>query len=224
MTYKNPSREQEGQCNIFKRYVKDNGTIIHAEFAKDIEALREYGDALEVLQPTDSKDDTPSPFIQFVNKYEFPSSMHIFLLDYIIRNEINPDKLTSGVYVVDEGAEEASGGFRPSINYLGYTVDSLTVKYVKLTLAVPVDATNLQIREAVKDAKDFIKAKQTELNGSRVARKRFSINAERNNWILDQHNKGLSPKQILHTLPKKWQGTIDTNQDISDIINHIKKR
>lgn len=224
MTNKKPSREQSGLYNLFLRYVKDDGTVIHNEFAEDIKALREYGDNLEAPWPTDGAADTPSPFIQFVKKYEFPASMYMFLLDYVTRNEINPDKLTSGVYVVDEDAGEASGEFDPSINYLGYSVDSLTTKYIKLTLAVPVDAINLQIREAIKDAKDFIKSKQTEANGGRVTRKRFSINAERNNWILDQLNKGLSPKQILHKLPKKWQGTIDTSQDISDIINHLKNK
>jgi hypothetical protein len=219
-----PNREQSGLYNLFARYVKEDGTIIHAGFAKDIEALREYGDNLEALWPSDAEVDTPSPFIQFVNKYDFPSSMHMFLLDYVTDNEINPDKLTSGVYVVDEDTEEASGRFSPSINYLGYSVDSLTTKYIRLTLAVPVDATNLQIKEAVKDAKDFIKAKQTKLNGGRVARKRFSINAERNNWLLEQDSKGLSPKQILHKLPQKWQGTIHTSQDISDILNHLKNK
>lgn len=219
-----PSREQSGLYNLFARYVKDDGTIIHPEFAKDIEALRGYEDNLGALWPNDGTVDTPSPFIQFVNKYDFPPSMHMFLLDYVTRNEINLDKLMYGIYVVDEDTQEASGSFNPGVNYLGYSVDSLTAKYVRLTLAVPVDATNLQIRECIRDAKDFIKSKQTEANGGTVARKRFSINAERNNWILDQRSKGLSPKQILHKLPKKWQGTIDTNQDISDIINHIKKR
>ena len=217
-----PSREQSGLYNLFTRYVKDDGTIIHDEFAKDIKTLREYGDDLEALWPADGTADTPSPFIQFVKKYEFPPSMHMFLLDYVARNEINHDKLTSGVYVVDEDAGEASGEFDPKINYLGYSADSLTTKYIKLTLAVPVDAINLQIREAIKDAKDFIKSRQIEANGGKVARKRFSVNAERNNWILEQRKKGLSPKQILQKLPQKWQGTIHTNQDISDIINHLK--
>jgi len=224
MTNKKPSREQGGLYNLFSRYVKDNGTIIHAKFARDIEALREYGDGLEALWPSDSTSGTPSPFIQFAKKYKFPPSMYMFLLDYVTRNEINPSKLTSGVYVVDEDAEEASGEFDSITNYLGYSADSLTTKYIKLTLAVPVDATNLQIKEAIKDAKDFIKARQTEANGGKVARKRFSVNAERNNWILDQRSKGLSPKQIFHKLPQKWQGTIDTSQDVSDVINHIKDK
>lgn len=219
-----PNREQSGLYNLFVRYVKDDGTIIHPEFAKDIEALREHGDHLEALWPNDGTVDTPSPFIQFVNKYDFPPSMHMFLLDYVTRNEINFDKLTYGIYVVDEDAQEASGNFKPSANYLGYSIDSLTTKYVKLTLAVPVDATNLQIRETIKDANDFIKARQTEANGGRVARKRRILNAERNNWLLDQDKKGLSPSQILHKLPQKWQATIHTSQDISDILNHIKAK
>lgn len=219
-----PNREQSGLYNLFVRYVKEDGTIIHPEFAKDIEALREYGDNLEALWPNDGTVDTSSPFIQFVNKYDFPPSMHMFLLDYVTRNEINFDKLTYGIYVVDEDAQEASGNFNPSANYLGYSIDLLTTKYVKLTLAVPVDATNLQIRETIKDANDFIKARQTEANGGRVARKRRILNAERNNWLLDQDKKGLSPSQILHKLPQKWQATIYTSQDISDILNHIKAK
>src|SRR3989337_1754267 len=106
---KKPSRDQSGLYNLFARYVKDNGTIIHAEFAKDIEVLRVHRDNLEVLWPNDGTVDAPSPFIQFVNKYDFPSSMHMFLLDYVTRNEINLDKLMYGIYVVDEEAQEASG-------------------------------------------------------------------------------------------------------------------
>lgn len=224
MANKKPTREQVGLYNLFNRYVKDDGTIIHSEFSEDIETLRAYGDGLESLWSDDGNPDASSPFIQFVKKYEFPPSMHMFLLDYIARDEINFEKLSYGVYVVDEGMGEASGEFGPTINYMGYVADSLSTKYVNLTLAVPVDATNLQIRETIKDASDFIKARQTEANGGRVARKRPILNAERNNWLLDQHKKGLSPSQILQRLPQKWQATIDTSQDISDILNHIKPK
>lgn len=224
MANKKPTREQVGLYNLFNRYVKDDGTIIHPEFSEDIETLRAYGEGLESLWPDDGNPDASSPFMQFVNKYEFPPSMHMFLLDYIVRGDINLDKLKYGVYLVDDDKREASGEFNPDINYIGFVADSLSTKYVNLTLAVPVDATNLQIREAIKDANDFIKARQNEVNGGRVARKRSILNAERNNWLLDQHKKGLSPSQILQRLPQKWQATIDTSQDISDILNHIKPK
>lgn len=224
MANKKPTREQIGLYNLFNRYVKDDGTIIHPEFSEDIETLRAYGDGLEALWFDDGNPDASSPFIRFVKKYEFPPSMHMFLLDYIARDEINFEKLSYGVYVVDEGMGEASGKFGSAVNYMGYVADSLGTKYVNLTLAVPVDATNLQIREAIKDANDFIKARQNEVNGGRVVRKRPILNAERNNWLLDQRKKGLSPNQILQRLPQKWQATIDTSQDISDILNHIKPK
>lgn len=222
MVNQKPSREQSGLYNLFSRYVKDDGTIIHAGFARDIEELRKYNDDISVLLPEGATVDTPSPFLQFTQKYTFPPTMHMFLLDFITRNEINPDKLSFGVYIVDEGKGEASGRFDASINYLGYSGDSISTKYVKLTLAIPVDATNLQIREAIKEAKGFIKSRQTEVNGGGIPRKRFSVNAELNNWVLDQYDQGLKPKQILLKLPKKFQGTMHTAQDISDIINRHK--
>jgi hypothetical protein len=219
-----PSREQSGLYNLFSRYVKDDGTIIHAEFAEDIKDLRRHGDSISVIQPLGAAVDDPSPFLQFTQKYRFPPTMHMFLLDFITRYEINPDKLSFGVYIVDEGKGEASGRYDASLNYIGYSGDSIATKYVKLTLAIPVDATNLQIREAIKEAKGFIKSRQTEANGGSVPRKRFSVNAELNNWVLDQYNQGLKPKQILLKLPKKFQSTMHTAQDISDIINRHKNK
>lgn len=224
MTYQKPSREQSGLYNLFSRFVKDDGTIIHAGFAEDIEDLRRHGDSISVIQPIDAAVDDPSPFLQFTQKYMFPPTMHLFLLDFITRNEINPDKLLSGVYIVDEGMREASGRFDPTINYFGYTADSLPTKYVKLTLAVPVDATNLQIRDAIKEAKDFIKSRQMEANGGNIPRKRFRVNAELNNWVLERYSQGLKPKQILLKVPAKFQGTVHTAQDISDIINRHKNK
>lgn len=224
MLNQKPSREQSGLYNLFSRYVKDDGTIIHAGFAQDIEDLRRNGDSISVIQPIGAVVDDPSPFFQFTQKYAFPPTMHMFLLDFITRNEINPDKLFFGVYIVDEGKSEASGKFDPSINYFGYTTDSLSTNYVKLTLAVPVDATNLQIREAIKEARDFIKSRQTEANGGNIPRKRFSVNAELNNWVLEVYNQGLKPKQILLKVPAKFKGTVHTAQDISDIIKRHKSK
>lgn len=217
-----PTREQSGLLNVFYRYVRENGTIIHAGFAKDVQALRQYGSSEEMLQPTNSTLNDKSPFIEFVQKYNFPPSMHMFLLHYITHDEIVPEKLSFGVYVVDKSSHGASGLYDDDVNYLGYISDSLSTKYLNLTLAIPVDATNLQIREAIKDARQFIKSRQTELNGGKVKRKRYSVNAELNNWIMERHESGLSPKQILQNLPKKWQGTIHTSQDISDILNHLR--
>ena len=224
MSMKKPPHDRSGLYNLFSRYVKDDGTIIHTGFANDLVELRKYGDEIGVIQPSDSAIDTPSPFFEFANKYAFPPSMHMFLLDYIVNNEINPEKLMSGVYIVDESNYEASGKHDASINYLGYSADSASVKYLKLTLAFPVDATHLQIREAVKEAKNFIKTRQTKANGGKVSRKRYSGNAELNNWVIEQYDNGLTPKQIVHGLPEKWQSRIHTNQDISDIINRIKNK
>ncbi len=49
-----PSREQSGLYNLFTRYVKDDGTIIHDEFTDDVKTLREYGNDLEALWPASS--------------------------------------------------------------------------------------------------------------------------------------------------------------------------
>lgn len=222
MTNKKPSREQSGLYNLFSRYVKDDGAIIHAEFATDVEELRKYENSIESLQPNDSVEGAPSPFLEFAKKYNFPPTMHMFLMNYIDTNEINPDKLFSGVYIVDEDMSEASGRFDPTVNYFGYTADTLSTKYIKLTLAIPVDATNLQIREAIKEAKGFIRSRQTEANDGNIPRKRFSVNAELNNWVMDQYSQGLKPKQILQKVPAKFQSTVHTTQDISDIIKRHK--
>ena len=150
--------------------------------------------------------------------------MHMFLLHYIEHDEIIPAKISSGVYIVDSELKGASGPYDETVNYLGYVSDSSSRKYLSLTLAIPIDATNLQIRAAIKDANKFIKLRQTQANGEKVKRKRFSLNAELNNWVLEQYMDGQPPKQILKNLPKKWQSTIHTGQDISDIINRLKNK
>ncbi len=224
-----PSREQSGLYNLFARYVKDDGTIHDAEFAKDVNALRKTDNILqstyeniEEVEDSVNADEMPSPFAQFMYKYQFPSGMNDFMYHFITRRKIDPDKLQSGIYLVDNDSMQASGEYEPEQNFKNYVEDTQYTKYVHITLALPVNATKLQIDEAIAKHQDFIKSRQDKARGAARTRKRYSLNAQRDNEIMRLYAQGLKPRHIADKLPEKWQATL-TSSDISKIISRVKK-
>lgn len=224
-----PSREQSGLYNLFTRYVKDDGTIHDAEFAKDVKALRKGDDILqstyEKIEEVDDSvnaDEVRSPFAQFMYKYQFPSGMNDFVYHFITRKKIDPDRLQSGIYLVDDASMQASGKHDSEQNFKNYVEDAQYTKYVHITLALPVDATKVQIDEAIAKHQDFIKSRQDIARGTTRTRKRYSLNAERDSEIMRLYTQGLKPRYIADKLPEKWQATL-TSSDISKIISRLKK-
>lgn len=223
-----PSREQSGLYNLFARYVKDDGTIHDAEFAKDVKALRSTDDILQLtyenieeVDDTVNADEIRSPFAQFMYKYQFPSGMNNFIYHFIIRREIDSDRLQSGIYLVDDDSMQASGEYEPEQNFKSYVEDTQHTKYVLITLALPVDATKVQIDEAIAKHQDFIKSRQDKARGMARTRKRYSINAERDSEIMKLYAEGLKPRQIVFKLSDKWWSL--TAPEISKIISRLKK-
>lgn len=223
-----PNREQSGLYNLFARYVKDDGTIHDAEFANDVKALRNADDILqstyenkEEIGDSVNADEIPSPLTQFMWKYELPNSMMDFLYHFIAHEKIDLDKLQSGIYLVDDDVMQASGVYSQEQNFKNYIEDTRYAKYIKITLAVPVEATNVQIKQAIADSKDFIKSRQEAIGGSQ-ARKRESPMAERDNMIMNLYSQGLKPREIVGELPEKWNGL--TRYDVSKIIDRTKRK
>lgn len=223
-----PSREQSGLYNLFTRYVKDDGTIHDAEFAKDVKTLRKTDDILqstyENIEEIDNDvnaDETPSPFAQFMYKYQFPSGMNDFVYHFITRRKIDPDKLQSGIYLVDDDSMQASGEYEPEQNFKNYVEDTQYTKYVHITLALPVDATKVQIDEVITKHQDFIKSRQDKVRGVGRTRKRESFNAERDSEIMKLYAQGLKPRQIVFKMSDKWRSL--TAPEISKIISRLKK-
>lgn len=234
MPDKKPSREQSGLYNLFARYVKDDGTIHDVEFAEDVKTLRKSDD---ILQPTyenveeagDSvnADEIPSPFAQFMYKYQFPNGMSDFIQYFITHGKIDPDKLRSGVYLVDDDSMQASGEYESEQNFKNYIEDTRYTKYVHVTLALPVDATRVQIDEAIAKHQDFIKSRQDKARGTARTRKRHSGNAARDNEIMRLYKLDSKPRQIVPLLPSYWQGTRErplTGVDVSKIISRLKNQ
>jgi len=223
-----PNREQSGLYNLFARYVKDDGTIHDEAFAKDVKALRKTEDILqstyeniEEVEDSVNADEIPSPFAQFMHKYQFPSGMNDFVYYFITRRKTDPDKLRSGVYLVDDGSMQASGEYEPEQNFKNYVEDTQYTKYVHVTLAVPVDATKVQIDEAITKHQDFIKSRQDKVRGTTRTRKRESLNSERDSEIMKLYAQGLKPSQIVFKLSDKWRAL--SAPEISKIISRLKK-
>ena len=223
-----PSREQSGLYNLFARHVKDDGTIHDAEFAKDVKALRKTADmsqsTYENIEEVDdfvNADEIPSPFAQFMHKYQFPSGMNDFVYHFITRRKIDPDKLRSGIYLVDDDSMQASGEYEPEQNFKNYVEDTQYTKYVHVTLALPVDATKVQIDEAITKHQDFIKSRQNKVRGTARTRKRESLNSERDSEIMKLYIQGLKPSQIAFKLSDKWRAL--SAPEISKIISRLKK-
>lgn len=228
MPNKKPSSEYTGLYNLFLRYVGDDNKIHDAEFAADIKALRKSTNDIrqsiyenvEIVDGEVNADEMPSPLSQFMNKYGFPRSMEVFLYHYIAHRTVDVGKLQSGVYLVDDDVMQASGEYEPEQNYKNYAEDLQYAKYINLTLAIPLNATNVQVAKAVKEAKDFIASKQSRVSGVSKTRDRYSLMAKRDNLIMKLHKQGKKPREILFLLPEKWQNTNPTN--ISKIIYRMK--
>ncbi|NCU30499.1 hypothetical protein EOM57_01695 [Candidatus Saccharibacteria bacterium] len=228
MANKKPSSEYGGLYNRFLRYVGEDNKIHDAEFAADVKTLRKSTDDIrqpiyenvEIVDGDINADEMPSPLSKFMSKYGFPRSMDEFLYHYIIHRKVDVDKLQSGVYLVDDEAMHASGRYEPEQNYKNYIDDSQHAKYINLTLAIPLDATNVQITKALTEAKDFIANKQARVRGAGKTRDRYSLMTKRDNLIMKLHKQGKKPKEILFLLPEKWQNTDPTN--ISKIIYRMK--
>lgn len=223
-----PNREQSGLYNLFTRYVKDDGTIHNAEFANDVKALRKTDDIskptyenIEEIGDSVNADEIPSPLTQFMWKYGLPNSMADFLYHFITHEKIDLDKLQSGIYLVDDDAMQASGTHSQEQNFKNYIEDTQYAKYIQITLAVPVEATNVQIKQTIADSKDFIKSRQVAIGGSQV-RNRENPMAERDNMIMSLYSQGLKPREIVGKLPEKWDGL--TRYDVSKIVDRAKRK
>lgn len=226
-----PTREQ---LPFYNRFM----SLLNSEvFSRDIETLRNSKEDIrqptyenvEIVEMSDgddivNEDETPPVLHQIMKKHNLPIVMEDFMYHYVQHKKINLGKLRNGVYLVDEKAMEASGNDEDKhMNFQAYVADTMEDKYVEVTLAFPLHATNTQIVDTIKQHKQFIKDKQTRANNnSSVKRVRSEYYAERDNAIMSLHEKGLPPRKIRPKLIQKW-GHL-TEPAISNIIYRRKKQ
>lgn len=214
-----PTREQLPFYNRFMRLVEN------PEFVQDVERLRtSKKDILHAVRKANGIVKIPSAFHQFMTKHGFPISMEQFVYFYVSRNEINLEKLQSGVYIVDFKNKEASGlSDNKRLNYFRHVNDSMRDDYIHVVLAVPVHATTTQINDTIKQHKQFIKDRQAAANNNTpVPRIRSEYYAMRDKEIMRLYDKGLPPRKIVHKLPEEWRGL--STVAISNIIYRRKKQ
>ncbi|MBH1980412.1 hypothetical protein I8H89_02735 [Candidatus Saccharibacteria bacterium] len=225
-----PTREQRPFYNHFERLLSDDN------FTRDIELLRNSD--VNILEPTYENiqefedgdigaDEIPSPLFQVMEKYSLPLVMEDFMYHYVSHGEVALDKLRNGVYILDHDTMKASGvGGDEVHNYqAGYVNDSVHNKYVEVTLAIPVQATNTQIIDTIKQHKQFIKDRQTLANsGQPIQRvKSFPEKALRNKEIMRMHKEGLEPAEIAEALFDSLDKPL-IGSDVSKIIYKEKQK
>lgn len=222
-----PVREQRPFYNRFMRLVD---TRI---FTRDIELLRNsdvdilestYENVEELEDGNVNADEIPSPLHQVMMKYELPLIMEEFFYHFVKHDAIDLTKLRYGVYLVDDRAMEASGDSEDMTqNYHAYLEDSDHNRYIRVTLAVPVNATTTQITNAISQHKQFIKDRQTEANnGTPIPRIRSEFYIERDREILGLYEQGLKPRAIERRLSGKFG--ILTAPMISSIVSRRRKQ
>ena len=226
-----PTREQETLYNLFTKYARDDGTIHDDGFKARVEALRaSKSDILlstyEIIEEFDDGEvnfnETPSLFNQFMHQYKFPSAMTDFIYNYVVNNEVDLTKLRTGIYLLDESKYLASGELEPEQNFMSYLKDQEYTKYINVTLAIPVDATSVQITKALTKYKNFIYERQEFARGSKRTYKRAHLLAERDTMLLNMSMQGMKSKDIARNITGKWKDSLTAPQ-ISKILSRLNK-
>jgi hypothetical protein len=165
--------------------------------------------------------ETPSPLNQFMMDYKFPTIMSDFIHHFIVSDKIDTSKLRDGVYILDESEMLASGGLSPEQNFKDYVTDQDYMKYVHVTLAIPVDATSTQITDSLALHKDFIKHRQESVRGFKKTYKQPHLMAGRDTMLLNLSREGYKPREIAQLITGKWSGL--SGPQIAKILYRIKK-
>lgn len=227
-----PSREQLPFYTRFIRLVDDESFTRDIELLRssDVDILKSTYENVEIIEMLDGDDivngdEIPSPLHQVMMKYNLPLVMEDFMYHYVAHTEIDLDKLRNGVYILDHKAMRASGASADEVhNYEAwYANDSMSNKYIEVTLAIPVHATITQVTDTITQHKRFIKNRQTAANNNTpVGRVRSEYYALRDKEIMRLYDEGLPPRKIRPKLIKKW-GHL-TEPAISNIIYRRKKQ
>jgi|GEM_PF-2676877 len=223
-----PTKQQKAFIALFERYVNiKTKTIFDREFREDITTLRAQENIekplITVVDELDNFDEEPSALTKFMLRYKFPLAMEKFIYKFIIDNNIDTSLLELGIYIVDSEEMEASGdsdnlryNFQRYVENMGYTTN------LELTISIPVDATNLQIREAIKTSNEFIRHRQKALGGS--GKKTYSrYSAQQHKRILEL-SKEYNSKDIAGKIGLEYPYFKPTDAYVRKVISQEKKR
>lgn len=227
-----PISQQLQFANLFAQYVNlDTAKIHHQGFSDDITELRRMDDVTastyevhSIIDDTVNATENPSPLSTLMMKYKLPRLMEGFVYHFIKHNEIDFSKLDYGIYLVNDEEMLASGGSdNLHFNYQNYVESTLNTEYIKVTLAIPVNATNTQITKTISGQKDFIKDMQKVANnGIALKRIRPYSTAERDNLII-KLSTNMKPSDVEMELYKSYDIVI-SSVDISNVLYRHKLR
>lgn len=223
-----PSREQKAFIALFERYVNiKTKTIFDKDFSDDIATLRTQVNiekpVITILDELGNFDEEPSAIVKFMLRYKFPTAMERFIYKFITENEIDASLLELGIYILDDDAIEATGSSEDyQYNFQKYIEDTTYSKNLELTISIPLDATNLQIREAIKSGNEFIKRKQKALGGSgKKTYARYSAQIHRRIYEL---SKAYGSKDVTAKISLEYPYFKPTDSYVRKLISQEKKR
>lgn len=145
---------QNRYLRLFTQYVDMNtGEPFDRDFKADLEELRQLGIDTDDYRAVIKGDDRDTPFSSFLKKYEFPYAMANFIRMFVLEDRINPLLIHSGIFLVSEADESATGYNKHKEGYSLYSRSRLDE-----TTNEPRSELKLIIPSGVKlnEVKDFL--------------------------------------------------------------------
>lgn len=140
---------QNRYLRLFSRYVHiETGEIFDRDFRQDVENLRRHGISSDDYRLVIKGEDTDTPFSQFLYKYGFPYAMTNFIRKFVLEDRIEPLLIHSGIFLVSEADESATGYNKLNEGYALYSqIRSIGTSKPELKLVIPSGVKLNEVKE-----------------------------------------------------------------------------
>lgn len=147
---------QNRYLRLFTRYVDMNtGEPFDREFKADLETLRQLGINIDDYRAVIKGNDRDTPFSNFLKKYEFPYAMANFIRMFVLEDRISPLLIHSGIFLVSEADESATGYNKHKEGYSLYSrsrLDEATNEpHSELKLIIPAGVKLNEVKDFLDD-------------------------------------------------------------------------
>ena len=224
---------QNRYLRLFTRYVDiDSGRVLDEEFNERINRLRLLGITESEYRATiKDRHKEPSPLAQFLLDYHFPYAMAEFIRTYITECTINPQLIHSGLFLVSEADETASGYNEDKRAYTLYeqtkTHGGRTESTPELKLVIPSGVKLNEVKAFLDEHwGSFVQGKMRlyEARGSAPNRRiRSRTTAAIESYILELKAQGNTAADIALRVNARYH-TSYTYNNINQIYYRIRHR
>lgn len=143
---------QNRYLRLFSQYVDINsGEIFDRGFKADLDELRQLGISADDYRTTIKGTDNDTPFSGFLNKYGFPYTMANFIRLFALQDRINPLLIHSGIFLVSEADESATGYNKHKEGYSLYSHMRANKPDSELKLVIPAGVKLNEVKDFLDD-------------------------------------------------------------------------